>query len=59
MAMPGVVTQQSTENMAYVRRLLRQTQPGFSAALESALLLAEPESASSEMSRKITAAEGS
>jgi hypothetical protein len=32
---------QSAENMEYVRSLLRQKQPGFSAALELALVLAE------------------
>jgi hypothetical protein len=40
-----VITQQSTErsaeNMAYVRRLLRQKQPALSAALEWAVLLAD------------------
>ena len=41
--MTRVITQQSVENMAYVRRLLRETQPVFSAALESALMLAELE----------------
>jgi hypothetical protein len=30
------MTQQSTENMEYVRNLLRQIQPAFSAALELA-----------------------
>ena len=29
--------------MAYVRRLLRHRQPGFAAALESAVMLAERE----------------
>jgi hypothetical protein len=37
------VTQQSTENMEYVRRLLSQKHPGFPAALESALMQAERE----------------
>jgi hypothetical protein len=36
--MAKLITQQGTENMAYVRRLLRQKQPGFSAALEFALV---------------------
>ena len=36
--METVITERSTENMAYVRRLLRQKQPGFSAALELAVL---------------------
>jgi WhiB family redox-sensing transcriptional regulator len=43
MAMTRVITQQSAENMAYVRRLLGEKQPGFSAALELALMLAELE----------------
>jgi hypothetical protein len=37
------ITQQSTENMEYVRMLLQEKQPGFSAALELALVLAELE----------------
>jgi hypothetical protein len=35
--MATVNSEQSPENMEYVRRLLKQTQPGFSAALESAV----------------------
>ena len=34
--MATVNTEQSAENMEYVRRLLKQKQPGFSAALEGA-----------------------
>lgn len=41
--MTRVITQQSTENMAYVRRLLCEKQPGFAAALELALVLTELE----------------
>ena len=41
--MAKLITQQGTENMEYVRSLLRQEQPEFSAALELALLLAELE----------------
>ena len=41
--MTRVITQQSTENMEHVRGLLNQKQPGFSAALELALVLAELE----------------
>ncbi len=41
--METVATERSTENMAYVRRLLRQNQPDFSMALELAVLLAELE----------------
>ena len=33
--MATVNSEQSAENMEYVRRLLKQKQPGFSAALES------------------------
>jgi hypothetical protein len=43
MTMKTVSTEQSTQNMEYVRRLLRQKQPGFSAALELAVILAERE----------------
>ena len=49
MAMTRVITQRSAENMAYVRRLLQQRQPEFSAALKSALALAELELTSPEM----------
>ena len=45
-----VITQQSAENMAYVRRLLREKQPEFSAALELALMLAELELTSADCS---------
>jgi hypothetical protein len=41
--METVATERSTENMAYVRRLLRQNEPDFSVALELAVLLAELE----------------
>ena len=34
--MAKVITRQSTENMEYVRNLLRQNQPAFSVALELA-----------------------
>jgi hypothetical protein len=43
MTMETVITERSRENMAYVRRLLRQKQPGFSVALELAVLLTERE----------------
>ena len=39
--METVINEQSRQNTAYVRRLLRQKQPAFSAALELAVLLAE------------------
>lgn len=41
MATPAA--RRSMENMEYVRRLLSQRQPGFSAALERAIELAELE----------------
>jgi hypothetical protein len=39
MTMTRAITQQSTENMEYVRRLLNRKQPGFSAVLELARML--------------------
>ena len=57
--MTRVITQQSTENMEYVRRLLQEKQPGFSAALELALMLAELELTSSEMPGQLSASEHS
>jgi hypothetical protein len=53
--MTRVITRQSTENMEYVRRLLNQKQPGFSAALELALMLAELELSPSPRSSPRTA----
>lgn len=41
--MTRVISKQSTENMEYVRTLLSRKQPGFSAALELAVMLAELE----------------
>jgi hypothetical protein len=49
--MAMVVTQQSTENMEYVRTLLEQKQPGFAAALELAADLVERDLVSSEVPR--------
>jgi hypothetical protein len=57
MAMTTVITQQGAENRAYVRTLLRLNQPGFSAALESALMMAERELASPEMPCDTSASE--
>ena len=57
--MEMVITQQRTENMEYVRRLLQEKQPGFSAALELALMLAELELTSPEMPGQLSASEGS
>jgi hypothetical protein len=39
--MTPAISQRSMENRQYVRRLLKEKQPGFSAALELALVLAE------------------
>jgi len=47
--METVITQQSRQNTAYVRRLLRQKQPGLAAALKLAVLLAERGQASPEL----------
>lgn len=55
--MEAVINEQSTKNIAYVRSLLRQKQPGFSAALELAVLLAELEQAPLELPRYISAGE--
>ena len=41
MAMAINSTARATENMEYVRSLLRQRQPEFAAALERAAMLAE------------------
>ena len=49
LTMAMVVTQQSTENMEYVRRLLKLKQPGFAAALELAVDLVERDLESPEM----------
>jgi hypothetical protein len=59
MTMTRVITQQSAENMAYVRALLRRRQPGFSAALEVALMIAELELTCLEMPCDISAPERS
>jgi hypothetical protein len=53
--MEMVITQQRTENMEYVRRLLRQKQPGFSAALELAVVLVERQLRSPGMPRDVIA----
>jgi hypothetical protein len=57
--MTRVITQQSAENIAYVRRLFREKQPGFSAALELALMISELELTSPEMPGQVSASEGS
>jgi hypothetical protein len=52
-----VITQQRTENVEYVRKLLRQKQPGFSVALELAVILVEQQLRSPDMPRDIGAGE--
>jgi hypothetical protein len=59
MTMETVMIQQSTENAEYVRRLLAKKQPGFSAALELAVILAEQELRSAGMARESSASDGS
>ena len=55
--MAKVISQQSTQNRKYVRRLLREKQPGFSAALELAMDLAGRELRSRETQRDVSASE--
>jgi hypothetical protein len=55
--METVITQQRTQNMEYVRRLLRQKQPGFSVALESAVILVERQLSSPDKPHGISAGE--
>jgi hypothetical protein len=57
MTMAKVISQQSTRNRKYVRRLLRGKQPGFSAALELAMDLAGRELRSRETQRDVSASE--
>ena len=49
------MTEQSARNMEYVRKLLKQKQPRFAAALELAVDLAERELSSPEMVRDVSA----
>jgi hypothetical protein len=56
LTMTMVVTQQSTENTEYVRRLLKLKQPGFAAALELAVDLVERDLESPEMPCNISPA---
>lgn len=51
--MAMVINRQSTENMEYVGRLLRQKQPGFAAALELAADLVERDLISPETPRDV------
>ena len=52
--MAMVVNQQSAENMEYVRKLLKQKQPGFAAALELAADLVEQDLRSPKVPRDIS-----
>ena len=56
LTMAVVVTQQSTEDLEYVRRLLKQKQPGFAAALELAADLVEQDLGSADTPRDISTA---
>ena len=51
------VSRQSMENREYVRRLLREKQPEFSAALELAMNLVRREPRSQEIQRDVSASE--
>ena len=51
------ISRQSMENREYMRRLLREKQPGFSAALELAMDLAGRELRSRETQRDVSASE--
>ena len=56
--MTMVTSEQSTANKEYLRRLLRQRQPGFSAALELVVDLLGQELHRAETPRDIGASEG-
>ena len=51
------ISRQSRENRQYVRRLLREKQPEFSAALELAMNLVLREPRSQEIQRDVSASE--
>ena len=51
------VSRQSMKNREYVRRLLREKQPEFSAALELAMNLVRREPRSQEIQRDVSASE--
>lgn len=55
--MAKVISQQGTENREYVRRLLKEKQPEFSAALELAAELVGRELGSPETQRDFSACE--
>lgn len=51
------ISRQSRENRQYLRRLLREKQPEFSAALELAMNLVRREPRSQEIQRDVSASE--
>ena len=51
------ISRQSRENRQYVRRLLKEKQPEFSAALELAMNLVRREPRSQEIQRDVSASE--
>ena len=51
------ISRQSMKNREYVRRLLREKQPEFSAALELAMNLVRREPRSQEIQRDVSASE--
>ena len=51
------ISRQSMENRQYVRRLLREKQPEFAAALELAMNLVRREPRSQEIQRDVSASE--
>ena len=51
------ISRQSMKNREYVRRLLREKQPGFAAALELAMNLVRREPRSREIQRYVSASE--
>jgi hypothetical protein len=53
-----VMTEQSAQNMEYVRTLLKQRQPEFAAALELAVDLVERARSAPEMLRYVSASGG-
>jgi hypothetical protein len=57
MTMAKGISRQGMENREYVRRLLREKQPEFSAALELAMNLVRREPRSQEIQRDISASE--
>ena len=57
MTMAKGISRQSRENRQYERRLLREKQPEFSAALELAMNLVRREPRSQEIQRDVSASE--